>query len=115
MEGGWLATQEGDLDCWENHLHPSSHKIQTLISKGNCALISETKHILSGKTVTLNCKPANRQYVDLSPGHSQILSADFSPRLQDKILEWPGDEARQYVLLVGKLLASYPGLCGERK
>ena len=27
----------------------------------------------------------------LSPGHSQIF--DFSPRLRDKIWEWPGDEA----------------------
>ena len=31
----------------------------------------------------------------LSPGHSQILSRspDFSPRLREKIWEWPGDEA----------------------
>ena len=37
--------------------------------------------------------------VALFPGHSQILSCShgetFSPRLRDKIWEWPGNEARE--------------------
>ena len=32
----------------------------------------------------------SRQLLASSPGHPQILS----PRLRDKIWEWPGDEAR---------------------
>ena len=52
------------------------------------------------KAVNIGLKLAEKESLGLasSPGHSQILSSSqFSPRLRDKIWEWPGDEANQAV------------------
>ena len=62
--------------------------------------------------ITFTFRPVTANYaqwlrVASSPGHSQILSRsfpNFSPRLRDKIWEWPGNEARLRVLQVITIL-----------
>ena len=54
--------------------------------------------------------------VALSPGHSQILSRSYgeksvSPQLQDKIWEWPGEEA----MALGHLINSNYGKLISKK
>ena len=49
-------------------------------------------------------KYQNSKTLASSPGHSQILSRSrFSPRLRDKIWEWPGDGATKTQRLKEKI------------
>ena len=62
---------------------------------------SEPEWVNQKQITGINIRYSVRDIPSLFPGNSQILSGsggeNFSPQLQDKIWEWPGNEARVYL------------------
>ena len=97
---GWVPRQLPN--CYMTIQHCFIQNIQNMYLRPNFrapASFPSCTCSTHGNIMIPNQKHPNCGKLASSPGHSQILSRSrFSPRLRDKIWEWPGDESS------GKLL-----------